>query len=45
VVAASALVDRGDVATRSFAERGVPFLPVATYADLGIEPVVPPEAS
>lgn len=42
VVAASALVDRGDVARGRFAERGVPFLPVLTYADLGIDPVEPP---
>jgi orotate phosphoribosyltransferase len=39
VVAAAALVDRGDSATQMFAKRGVPYFPVATYRDLGIPPV------
>ena len=39
VVAAATLVDRGDVAARFFAERAVPYAPVVTYRDLGIEPL------
>ena len=39
VVAAIALVDRGDAARAAFAERRVPYLPLLTYADFGIEPV------
>jgi len=39
VVAASTLVDRADVAAREFEQRRVPYFPMATYADLGIEPV------
>ncbi|MCP4435121.1 MAG: orotate phosphoribosyltransferase [Actinomycetia bacterium] len=39
VVAASTLIDRGDVAARFFEEHGVPYLPVFTYRDLGIAPV------
>ncbi|MGI9577775.1 MAG: orotate phosphoribosyltransferase [Microthrixaceae bacterium] len=39
VVAASTLVDRGEVAAAFFAEHGVPYSPVFTYGDLGIEPV------
>ena len=39
VVAAVPLLDRGEAATVRFAERKVPFAPVATYRDLGIEPV------
>lgn len=39
VVAAVTLVDRGDVARRSFADLGVPYFPMATYHDLGIPPV------
>lgn len=39
VVAAVTLVDRGDVAAAYFAEHGVPYLPVFTYRDLGIDPV------
>lgn len=41
VVAAVTLVDRGEVAAGFFAAEGVPYLPVLTYADLGIEPVEP----
>lgn len=39
VVAAATLVDRGDAAAAAFAARGIPWFPVATYRDLGIEPV------
>jgi orotate phosphoribosyltransferase len=39
VVAAATLVDRGDVAGRYFRERDIPYAPVVTYRDLGIEPV------
>jgi orotate phosphoribosyltransferase len=39
VVAAVTLLDRGDEATAWFAEIGVPYLPLLTYLDLGIEPV------
>lgn len=39
VVAAVTLVDRGDAAATYFTRRGVPYLPVFTYADLGIAPV------
>ena len=42
VVFATALVDRSDVARRYFAEVGVPYVPMLTYADLGIEPVQEP---
>jgi orotate phosphoribosyltransferase len=35
-------VDRGDVARAFFAERGVPYEPLLTYADLGIDPVGAP---
>lgn len=39
VVAAVTLVDRGEVASRFFADLGVPYLPLLTYKDLEIEPV------
>jgi orotate phosphoribosyltransferase len=39
VVAAATLVDRGDVAGNYFRERDIPYTPVVTYRDLGIEPV------
>jgi orotate phosphoribosyltransferase len=39
IVAAVTLVDRGEVAAAFFAERGIPYLPLLTYRDLGIEPV------
>ena len=39
VVAAATLVDRGDVAGQYFREREIPYAPVVTYSDLGIEPV------
>jgi orotate phosphoribosyltransferase len=39
VVCAVTLVDRGDTARPQFEARGVPYLPLVTYADLGIPPV------
>lgn len=39
VVFAITTVDRGDVARAFFAERGVPYEPLLTYADLGLAPV------
>lgn len=39
VVAAVTLVDRSDIAAAYFERHGVPYLPVFTYHDLGIEPV------
>lgn len=39
VVAAITLLDRGDNARPFFEACGVPYLPLLTYADLGIEPV------
>ena len=39
VVAAATLVDRGEVAAQYFRERDIPYAPVVTYRDLGIEPV------
>ncbi|MEZ5171222.1 MAG: phosphoribosyltransferase family protein [Acidimicrobiia bacterium] len=39
VVAALTLVDRGEVAPAFFADRGVTYVPLATYRDLGIDPV------
>jgi len=39
VVSAATLVDRGDVAAQYFSERHIPYTPVVTYRDLGIEPV------
>ncbi|MBV9412211.1 MAG: orotate phosphoribosyltransferase [Acidimicrobiia bacterium] len=39
VVAASTLVDRGEIAGQYFREREIPYAPVVTYRDLGIEPV------
>jgi orotate phosphoribosyltransferase len=42
VVLVTALVDRGDTATATFADLGVPYAPLLTYRDLGIDPVVPP---
>jgi orotate phosphoribosyltransferase len=41
VVAAIPMADRGDTAAPAFAARGVAYGAVCTYADLGIEPVVP----
>jgi orotate phosphoribosyltransferase len=39
VVAAVTLVDRGEVAGRFFEEKQIPYFPLVTYRDLGIEPV------
>jgi orotate phosphoribosyltransferase len=39
VALAVTLLDRGDVAGRTLADRGVAYAPLATYAHLGIEPV------
>lgn len=39
VAGAVTLVDRGDVAAAFFRERNVPYVPLVTYHDLGIEPV------
>ncbi|HEV7886858.1 MAG TPA: phosphoribosyltransferase family protein [Acidimicrobiales bacterium] len=39
VVAASTLVDRGEIAKRFFEEKAIPYFPLVTYRDLGIEPV------
>lgn len=39
VVAAVTLVDRGDVAARFFETKAIPYFPLVTYTDLGIEPV------
>jgi orotate phosphoribosyltransferase len=39
VVGAVTLVDRGEVAGPFFRERGVPYVALVTYRDLGIEPV------
>lgn len=39
VVFATTLVDRSDTATEFFADVGVPYTPMLTYRDLGIEPI------
>jgi orotate phosphoribosyltransferase len=39
VVGAVTLVDRGEVAAKYFDGRSIPYRPVVTYRDLGIEPV------
>ncbi len=39
VVGVIPMVDRGEVASRLFAELGVPYFPLVTYRDLGIEPI------
>jgi len=39
VVFATTLVDRGDVASQYFEGRGIPYVPMLTYRDLGIEPI------
>ena len=38
-VLAVTLLDRGDAAGRALAERNVPYAPLATYRDLGIDPI------
>lgn len=42
VAFATTLVDRSDVARAFFDERGVPYRPLLTYVDLGIDPVETP---
>ena len=44
VVGATTLVDRGETARARFQAAGVPYFPVLTYRDLGIEPVASPVA-
>lgn len=39
IVAAVTLVDRGESARGKLEDRGVPYFPMATYEDLGMEPV------
>ena len=39
VVGAATLVDRGDVALAFFRDKGIPYVVLVTYRDLGIEPV------
>lgn len=39
VVGAVTLVDRGETAKRMFQDENIPYFAVATYKDLGIEPV------
>jgi orotate phosphoribosyltransferase len=39
VVTAATLVDRGEVARSFFDERAIPYFPLVSYRDLGIEPV------
>ena len=43
VVAVATLVDRGDIAAPQLKERGITYFPLATYKDLGIDPVLPPD--
>ena len=40
VVAVSTLVDRGDIAAPKLKARGITYFPLATYKDLGIDPVL-----
>ncbi len=39
VVAATTLLDRGDSARSALAGHGIPYFPLATYRDFGLEPV------
>lgn len=39
IVAATTLIDRGDSCAATLAERGIPYFPMATYRDLGMDPV------
>lgn len=39
VVGVIPMVDRGEVARRVFADLGVPYAPLVTYKDIGIDPV------
>ncbi|MCU1488787.1 MAG: pyrE 2 [Acidimicrobiaceae bacterium] len=45
VVLACTLLDRGEAASRAFAEAGVRYEPLLTYRDLGIDPLDDPPAS
>lgn len=45
VVAATTLVDRGDVAAAFFEDLGIPYLPMLTYRDLDIPPLGPAPAT
>jgi orotate phosphoribosyltransferase len=45
IVAACTLLDRGDAATALFAGRNVPYFPLLSYRDLGIEPLQAPKTS
>jgi orotate phosphoribosyltransferase len=38
-IAAATLLDRGLAAAPRFAERGIRYVPLLTYADIGIEPL------
>ena len=40
VVAVVTLIDRGDAARPAIESRGIAYFPMATYGDLGIDPVV-----
>jgi orotate phosphoribosyltransferase len=42
VVLAAAVIDRGEAAAGRFATDGVPYEPILTYRDFGLEPVDPP---
>ena len=44
VIAATALVDRGPEAGRRFAQRGIDWRPLLTWADLDIDPLAAPAA-
>jgi orotate phosphoribosyltransferase len=45
VVFATTLVDRSDLAAAYFERVGVPYIPMLTYRDLGIDPVGTPETA
>jgi orotate phosphoribosyltransferase len=40
IVAATTLIDRGDTATLECQRRGVPYMPLGTYRNFGMDPVV-----
>ncbi len=44
VVAACTLLDRGDAAAERFAALGITYVPILTYSDLDIEPILPVSA-
>lgn len=39
VIGIMPMMDRGEIAGREFADRGVPYAPLVTYRDIGIAPV------